>query len=113
MDEPVEAVKLIPQDNVQDCTMEQIVAVLAPRIRDETGEVIQLTPQDRVSGRIVDRIVDSSVAQIREPNVQMVRVISQERSQQRAVVQIDVQLIFCKKRISDHVAEQTIKAPRR
>ena len=106
-----QAVKLIPQDKVQNCTMKQkIVAVPAPRIRDETGEVIQLTPQDRVSGRVVHRIIDSPVAQIREANVEMAKAIPQERLQQRSLEQIDLQLVL-QERISDHVAEQTIEAP--
>ena len=53
-EDTVEAVKLIPQDKLQKCTVEQIVAVPVPRIREETGEVSQLILQ----GRICDRAME-------------------------------------------------------
>ena len=54
-----EAVKLIPQDNLQNCTVEQIVAVPVPRIPEKTGEVIQLIQQESISDRVVEHIIAS------------------------------------------------------
>ena len=51
--------KPIPQERVQNNTVEQIVDVPVSQIQEETVEVIQLLPQDRMSDRVVEPIVDS------------------------------------------------------
>ena len=72
MGETVEAVKLIPQDKVQNCTLEQIVAVAA-------GEMIQLLLHGRISERIIEQTVEAPVPQIRVHCVEAMKVILQER----------------------------------
>ena len=72
MGETVEAVKLIPQDKVQNCTLEQIVAVAA-------GEMIQLLLHGRISERIIEQTVEAPVPQIRVHSVEAMKVILQER----------------------------------
>ena len=61
VDEVVEVVRLIPQESVQQRTVEQIVRVSVPQVGEEISEVVQITPQDRISERIIDRIVDVPV----------------------------------------------------
>ena len=81
-----EAVKLIPQDKVQNCTVkhivgpkrvseriekhinvpvsevaEQIVAVPVPRSLEETGDMIQLIPEGRISYRVGEQSIDCPV----------------------------------------------------
>ena len=82
MEENVDAVKLIPQDKVQKCTLEQIVAVPVPRIREATGEVIQLIPEKRVSDRVAEQIIDFPVQQNREQIVGVGEIIPEESVQQ-------------------------------
>ena len=51
--------KPIPQERVQNNTVEQIVDVPFSQIQEETVEVIQLLPQDRMSDRVIEQIVDT------------------------------------------------------
>ena len=72
MGETVHAVKLVPQDKVQNCTMEQIVAVAA-------GEMIQLLSRGRISERIIEQTVEVPIPQIRVHSVEAMKVILRER----------------------------------
>ena len=67
----VGAVKHVPQERVQNYTVEQLVDVIIPRIRRETERVIQLAPQDRISDRVVEQSVDVSVSQAKVPAIQI------------------------------------------
>ena len=54
MEEIVEVVCLIPQERVQQRTMEQIVYVPVPQVVEETAKVVQIIP------RSVSRTVSST-----------------------------------------------------
>ena len=74
VDEINEVVRLIPQERVQQHTVEQIVHVPVPLVVGEIVEVVQIMHQERVSKRIVDRIVEVPVAmQRRVPTIQTVQ----------------------------------------
>ena len=47
----------MPQERVQNRTVEQVVNVPVPQIQEEIVEVIQLVPQERISDRMVEQIV--------------------------------------------------------
>ena len=47
----------MPQERVQNRTVEQVVDVPVPHIHGEIVEVIQLVPQERISDRMVEQIV--------------------------------------------------------
>ena len=77
VDEIPEIVQLIPQERVQQHTMEQIVHVLQPQAVEEMVEVVQIIPQQRISKRIIDRIVDVPlVIQRQVPIIQTVQKFS-------------------------------------
>ena len=61
MAEIVEVVRVIPQERVQQRTVEQIVDVPVPQVVEEIVEVVQIIPQGRLSVRINDRIVSVPV----------------------------------------------------
>ena len=71
MEETIGRVKHVPQERVQSNTAEDVVAVAAPRTRQETGHVIQLVPQDRISDRNGEQIANIPIPQIREELVEM------------------------------------------
>ena len=54
----VETLKLTQQEQVQNCTGEEIVDMPIPQIRTDTEEVIQRIP----TGRISDHVVEQTVA---------------------------------------------------
>ena len=66
MEKTVEVMKPVPQERVQNNTVEHIVDMPVSQIQDETVEVIQLLPQDRMSDHVVEQIVDAHRRQIRE-----------------------------------------------
>ena len=88
MKETVQAAKLIPQDKVQNCTVDQIVAVPVPRIRKEIREVIQHSLQERISDHVGEQTIEAPVPQIREHCVEAMKVILLERLQLRTGDQI-------------------------
>ena len=61
MEEIAEVERQIPQERVQQRTLEQIVHVPAPQVVEEIAGVVQIIPQERVSKRIIDRIVEVPV----------------------------------------------------
>ena len=74
MAEIIEVVRLIPQERVQQHTVEQIVDVPVPQVVEEIAEVVQIIHQERISERIIDRIVDVPVVmQRQEPTIQTVQ----------------------------------------
>ena len=79
----VKAVKYLPQKRVQINTVEQVVAVPVPRIREETGQVIQLIPEDRISARNGEQTIDIPIGQIQEKLVGMIQLVLQERISER------------------------------
>ena len=85
----VEGVKPIPHERVLSNTVEQIVAVPVPQIREEMWQKIQLNPQDRMSDRIVEQNVNIPILQ---------------------EIQLEIQLIP-QSRISECVSEQTVNIP--
>ena len=78
-----EIIEPIPQERVQNYTVEHTVDVPVPQILEKFGERVQLIPQDQMSDRIVEQIIDVAVPEIREQIVKVVRVMPQERLQQR------------------------------
>ena len=54
MEEIGEVVRLIPQERVQQRTVEQIVHVPVLRVVEEVAEVVRTIPQERISDRITD-----------------------------------------------------------
>ena len=66
VDEIIEIVRLIPQERVQQRTVEQIVHVPVPQVVNKIAGVVQITPEERFSKRIIDRIVDVPVAMQRQ-----------------------------------------------
>ena len=58
MKKTIERAKHIPQERVQDNTMEHIVDVPVSQIQEETVEVTQRVPQDRMSDHVVEQTVD-------------------------------------------------------
>ena len=60
----VEVVKIIPQEQVQQRTVEQIVDVPVQQIVDNIVDVAQIIFQERVSERVVEDIVDVLVLPI-------------------------------------------------
>ena len=79
MEENVEAVKHVPQEQVQRITVEQIVDVPVLRIRKEPHEVNQLLIQERISDHVDEHNVHIPSTQFQEQSVQAVRIMSQER----------------------------------
>ena len=74
VDEIIVVVRVIPQERVQQRTVEQSVHVPVPQVVGEIMEVVQITPQERISERIIDRIVDVPVAVQRQvPTIQTVQ----------------------------------------
>ena len=74
MEEIVEVVRLIPQERVQQPTVEQIVDFSGPQVVEEIVEVVQIIHQERISERIIDRIVDVPVVMQRQvPTIQKVQ----------------------------------------
>ena len=72
--EIIEVVRLIPQERVQQRTVEQIVHIPVPQVVEEIAEVVQIIPQERVSKRIIDRIVNVPVVTQRQvPTIQTVQ----------------------------------------
>ena len=59
MKKTIELAKHIPQERLQNNTVDQTVEVPISKIQEETVEVIQLLPQDRMSDRVVQQITDS------------------------------------------------------
>ena len=59
MEEILEVAKHMPQERVQNCTIEELVDMPIPQIRKESGEVTQIIPTARMSDRVVEQIVDS------------------------------------------------------
>ena len=49
--------QIMPQERVQNRTVEQVVDVPVTQIQEEIVEVIQLAPQERISDRMVEQIV--------------------------------------------------------
>ena len=73
MEKIIEVAKHVPQERVQNYTVEQLVDATVPRIRKETGRVIQITPQDRIPDRVVEQSADVSVTQAKVPAVQTIQ----------------------------------------
>ena len=72
MEEIDEVVRSIPQERVEQRTVEQIVHVPVPRVVEEIAEVVH--SQERISEQIIDRIVGVPVAiQRQAPIIQTVR----------------------------------------
>ena len=69
---------LIPQDQMQDRTVERLVAELVPQIQEELVDVIQFILRGRTSQRIVRQTVDVSVL-TQDHDVEFAKVIPQER----------------------------------
>ena len=71
MEDIVEVVRLIPQERVQQRTVEQIVHVPVPQAVEEILEVVQIILKERILERIIDRIVDVPVVMQRQvPTIQ-------------------------------------------
>ena len=85
MEEIVEIVRLIPQERVQQCTVEQIVDDHVPRVVEEIAEVVQIILLERILERIVDRIVDVPVV--------MQRQVSTIQTVQKTVQVLQVQFL--------------------
>ena len=75
--------KHFPQERVQSNTVEQIVAVTIPPIREGTGQLIHLVPQDRISDRNGEQTIDIPIPQIQEKLVEIILLILQERISER------------------------------
>ena len=59
----VEGVKPIPHERVLSNTVEQMVAVPVPQIREEIGQEIQLIPQSRISECVSEQTVNIPIQQ--------------------------------------------------
>ena len=88
MEEIIEVVKLIPQDKVENRTVEHIVAAFVPQIHEDLVDVIRFIPQERISDLVVEQIVDIPDPKIREPSVEVANIIHQEYLQQHTGEQI-------------------------
>ena len=74
MEEIGEVVRLIPQERVQQRTVEQIVHVPVPQVAEEIAGVVQIIHRECISKRIIDRIVDVPVVMQRQvPTIQTVQ----------------------------------------
>ena len=74
VDKIIEVVRLIPQERVQQRTVEQILHVPVPQVVEEIAAVVQIILQERISKRIIDRIVDVPVVMQRQvPIIQTVQ----------------------------------------
>ena len=86
--------KPIPQERMQNNTVEQIVDVPVSQIQEETVEVIQLIPQDRMSDRVVEQIVDSPSftdsrdEQVQAPEVQVAQKTVKDPQTQSTVKEL-------------------------
>ena len=81
IDHPVpEVVNSISQDQVQNRTVDQIVAVSVSQGQEEIVEVIRLVsqiPRERVSKYIEEQIVHLPVPEVGEPSVEVVKASPQ------------------------------------
>ena len=66
VEQRVEVPKIIPQERVQQRTVEQIVDVPVPQVVEEIVEVAKIIPQERVQQRTVEQVIDVPVPQIQE-----------------------------------------------
>ena len=74
VDEIIEVVRLIPQEGIQQRTVEQIVHVPVPQVAEEIAGVVQIIHRECISKRIIDRIVDVPVVTQRQvPTIQTVQ----------------------------------------
>ena len=48
----VEAARLIPQERIQQCIVEEIVEIVAPQIQEHAVDVFKVTPQEWVPERM-------------------------------------------------------------
>ena len=76
-------IQLVPLERIKDQIVEQIVAVLVPRIKEDIVEVTQPVLQERVQNRVGEQIWGVPVPQIKEDLVDGVPVLPQERVQSR------------------------------
>ena len=83
---PQITVKHIPQERVQNFTVEQIVALSVPWIRRVVGQMLIL--RDRISDRNGEQIADVPVPQVQEKLVEEIQLIQQERIHNRVTEQV-------------------------
>ena len=72
----------MPQERIQQRTVEQTIDVLVPQVVKEMLGAIQIIPQDRVSERVVEQVVDVRVSQVVEEIVEMTHAIAWRRVQE-------------------------------
>ena len=73
MEEIVEVVRLIPQERVQQRTMEPPPLFLPRPVVRRRRQSAQIIPQERISKRTIDRLVDVLVTQRQVPTIQTVK----------------------------------------
>ena len=81
MEEIFEFVPSLPQERVQNHTLEQIVDFSVPRTMEEIFEFVPSLPQERVQNHTLEQIVDFSVPRIMEAIVEVGPSLPQERVQ--------------------------------
>ena len=108
MEKTIEVMKPVPQERVQNNTVERIVDVPNSQIQEETVGVIQLLPQDRMPERTVEQVVDVPVSQVQERDVCSHRAVDVVMALQAEVpaVQVAQKTVETPKaRIPDEVAD--------
>ena len=108
MEKTIEVMKPVPQERVQNNTVERIVDVPNSQIQEETVEVIQLLPQDRMPERTVEQVVDIIISQVQERDVcshRAVDVVMSLHAEVSAVQVAKKTVETPKARIPDEVAD--------
>ena len=63
VEEILETIRIIPQERVQQRTVEQVIDVRVPQVVEQVVEVVKIIPQERIQQRTVEQIQEIPVIQ--------------------------------------------------
>ena len=104
----MDGVPVVPQERVQNCSLDQFVDVPVPQIMAKLGVSVRPVPLERIPRTIVDQI--SVVPQSTEEIVSAVQPVPPERIRERLVQQISIMSQTTEK-VAHCIRDQIVEVP--